>query len=90
MEAKQTRNRQPMRITVELTTYGMVQRALFKGNIRNIAFVVAKNPGIEYSAIAEALDTDRQTVACNVAYLVKKGYATITKRSGAINKANKE
>lgn len=83
---KQTRNRKPMQINCHLTTHGKTQSQLFKGHIGELVQYLVKHDGAEYAQIAKALETDRQTVACRVAYLVQSGYVKTKKQSGKIKK----
>lgn len=86
MQTKQTRNKKPMVIKCYLTAHGKLQRGLFKGGVQALAEAIAKREGVEYDQLAKELNTDRQTIACRVAYLVAKGYAKTTKESGKIKK----
>ena len=75
-----------MSIYCHLTKDGVIQSQLFKGHIGELVKYIESHDGAEYSQIAKALDTDRQSIACRVAYLVQGGYCKTIKQSGKIKK----
>lgn len=78
-----------MQINCHLTTHGKTQSQLFKGHVGELVQYIASHDGAEYSQIAKALNTNRQAIACRVAYLVQGGYCKTVKQSGKIKKVDR-